>query len=151
MGEENHNLYGVFYLHQLQSVPNLVTLAQLVVHPPIRAVDSGFESRYHVTFFKKRENIPVLSGRLVIISNLKHCTECVKHWRMPIFRQLYILRHFSKNITVHRQAILLLVVETGTRKLRIVVESRTKFTFDVKRVLDSTPILLLYSAYSAYS
>ena len=41
-------------------------------------------------------------------------------------------------ITVHRQAILLLVVESGTRKLRKVVESRTTFPFDVKRVLDST-------------
>ena len=45
----------------------------------------------------------------------------------------------------------LLFVESGTRKLRKVVESRTKFLFDVKRfldsttvpVLDSTPILLL--------
>ena len=37
---------------------------------------------------------------------------------------------------MHRQAILLLVVESGTRKLRKVVESRTKFLFDVKRVLD---------------
>ena len=33
---------------------------------------------------------------------------------------------------------LLLFVESGTRKLRKVVESRTKFLFDVKRVLDST-------------
>ena len=40
-------------------------------------------------------------------------------------------------ITVHRQAILLLFVESGTRKLRKVVESRTKFLFDVKRVLDN--------------
>ena len=45
----------------------------------------------------------------------------------------------------------LLFVESGTRKLRKVVESRTKLLFDVKRfldsttvpVLDSTPILLL--------
>ena len=45
----------------------------------------------------------------------------------------------------------LLFVESGTRKLRKVVESWTKFLFDVKRfldsttvpVLDSTPILLL--------
>ena len=48
-------------------------------------------------------------------------------------------------ITVHRQAILLLVVESGTRKLRKVVESRTKFPFDVKRVLHSTTVLVLDS------
>ena len=39
----------------------------------------------------------------------------------------------SAGITVHRQAILLLFVESGTRKLRKLVESRTKFLFDVKR------------------
>ena len=40
---------------------------------------------------------------------------------------------------------LLLFVESGTRKLRKVVESRTKFLFDVKRVLDSTTVLVLDS------
>ena len=49
------------------------------------------------------------------------------------------------NITMHRQAILLLFVESGTRKLRKVEESRTKFLFDVKRVLDSTTVLVLDS------
>ena len=48
-------------------------------------------------------------------------------------------------ITVHRQAILLLVVESGTRKLRKVVESRTKFPFDVGHVMDSTKVLVLDS------
>ena len=46
------------------------------------------------------------------------------------------------DITVHRQAILLLFVESGTRKLRKVVESRTKFPFDVERVLDFTTVLV---------
>ena len=50
----------------------------------------------------------------------------------------------AKYITVHRQAILLLFVESGTRKLRKVVESRTKFAFDVERVLDSTKSSLIY-------
>ena len=36
-------------------------------------------------------------------------------------------------------------VESGTRKLRKVVESRTKFLFYVKRVLDSTTVLVLDS------
>ena len=36
-------------------------------------------------------------------------------------------------------------VESGTRKLRKVVESKTKFTFDVERVLDSTTVLVLDS------
>ena len=49
------------------------------------------------------------------------------------------------NITVHRQAILLLFVESATRKLRKVVDSRTKFPFDAKRVLDSTTVLVLNS------
>ena len=40
---------------------------------------------------------------------------------------------------------LLLFVEFGTRKLRKVVESRTKFTFDVERVLDSTTVPVLDS------
>ena len=35
--------------------------------------------------------------------------------------------------------------ESGTRKLRKVMESRTKFLFDVKRVLDSTTVLVLDS------
>ena len=48
-------------------------------------------------------------------------------------------------ITVHRQAILQLFVESGTRKLRKVLESRTKFLFDVKRVLNSTTVLVLDS------
>ena len=52
---------------------------------------------------------------------------------------------YRRNITVQRQAILLLVVESGTRKLSNVVESRTKFTFDVERVLDSTTVLVLDS------
>ena len=58
----------------------------------------------------------------------------------------YGMRYAVTNvITVHRQAILLLVVESRTRKLRKVVESRTKFTFDVERVLDSTTVLVLDS------
>ena len=48
-------------------------------------------------------------------------------------------------ITVHRQANLLLFVESGTRKLRKLVESWTKFLFDFKRVLDSTTVLGLGS------
>ena len=48
------------------------------------------------------------------------------------------------DITVHRQAILLLVVESESRKLRN-VESRTKFPFDVERDLDSTTVLVLDS------
>ena len=36
-------------------------------------------------------------------------------------------------------------VEPGTRKLRKVVESRTKYLFDVKRILDSTTVLVLDS------
>ena len=48
-------------------------------------------------------------------------------------------------ITVQRQAILLLVVKSGTRKLRKIVASRTKFPFDVKRVMDSTTVLVLDS------
>ena len=51
----------------------------------------------------------------------------------------------SRCITVHRQAVLLLFRGSGTRKLRKVVESRTKFTFDVNRVLDSTTVLVLDS------
>ena len=39
----------------------------------------------------------------------------------------------------------LIFVESGTRKLRKVVESRTKFLFDVKRFLDSTTVLVLDS------
>ena len=42
--------------------------------------------------------------------------------------------------TVHRQAILLFFVESGTRKVRKVVESRTKFLFDNNRVLESTTV-----------
>ena len=40
---------------------------------------------------------------------------------------------------------LLLFVESGTRKMRKVVESRTKFLFDVQRFLDSTTVLVLDS------
>ena len=39
------------------------------------------------------------------------------------------LRSNNRRITVHRQAILLLFVESGTRKLRKVVESRKKWIF----------------------
>ena len=38
-----------------------------------------------------------------------------------------IAKGLQSVITVHRQTILLLVVESGTRKSRKVVESRTKF------------------------
>ena len=48
-------------------------------------------------------------------------------------------------ITVHRQAILLLFVGSGRRKLRKVVESSTNIPFDVERVLDSTTVPVLDS------
>ena len=59
----------------------------------------------------------------------------------PSILSYFAINEFQKAqrgpITVHMQAILLLFVESGTRKLRKVVESRTKFLFDGKRVLDS--------------
>ena len=61
------------------------------------------------------------------------------------FLKMQLSRNSSAFITVHRQAILLLFVESGTRNLRKVVESRTKFPFDVERVLDSTTVLVLDS------
>ena len=66
----------------------------------------------------------------------------------------HLHRSYDNVVYTHHSAqasFSLLFVESGTRILRKVVESRTKFLFDVKRfldsttvpVLDSTPILLL--------
>ena len=70
-----------------------------------------------------------------------HIFDQVRRWHCATFLSKKFF--FEKeSITVQKQAILLLVViESGTRKLRKVVESRTKFLFDVKRVLDSTTFL----------
>ena len=65
-----------------------------------------------------------------------HCTT---------FWNVWVKFSNANTITVHRQAILLLFLESGTRKLRKVVKSRTKFLFDVKRALDSTTVLVLDS------
>ena len=57
-----------------------------------------------------------------------------------------IRANLVENITLQcTGSFLLLFVESGTRKLRKVVESRTKFLFDVKRVLDSTTVRVLDS------
>ena len=68
--------------------------------------------------------------------------------------KLYAPNQRVPDVTVRREDYLhysaqasfsLIFVESGTRKLRKVVESRTKFLFDVKRFLDSTTVLVLDS------
>ena len=81
----------------------------------------------------------------------KRCLISLGHRLTMIVSPIAAAISVIANIIVHRQAILLLVVESGTRKLRKVVESRTKYPFVFEHVmdsmtvpvLDSTPILLL--------
>ena len=56
----------------------------------------------------------------------------LNHGLYVICKQKLFESFFASNhcFTVHRQAILPLVVESGTRKLKKVVESRTVFPFD---------------------
>ena len=69
--------------------------------------------------------------------------------KQKLHRQIRFVRddiHVKITLQCIGKLFLLLFVESGTRKLRKVVESRTKFLFDVKRVLDSTTMLVLDSS-----
>ena len=69
-----------------------------------------------------------------------------KNLKLQVKNHSTSLSSFVKYLHYSAQASFSLIfVESGTRKLRKVVESRTKFLFDVKRFLDSTTVLVLDS------
>ena len=99
IGEENHNLCCVFFqilpnlhdLHPLQLVPNLVTLAQLVMHPPIRQ-ESRFESHIHLTFLRRRKISRCLAGILLFSKVCCLWNRTSFYLRLPTLSQWCLLR-----------------------------------------------------------